>query len=156
MHRRDTFVGVIAIGLALSLAIQGSASLAQKPKENSAENKGQKVEAGSRSITLPSGNVTNNPKDMKPAPASKGGSARGGYYSAMVRIDNRTPWKIQIFANGNYMGIVAPYGDSYIPSTSGNLILQGKGDFTDGTTYRWGPRAIYLDPGDTFTWSITS
>ncbi|MBW4549550.1 MAG: hypothetical protein KME35_00250 [Aphanocapsa sp. GSE-SYN-MK-11-07L] len=157
MQLKSVFLGTLAVGLGLSLISQNTSLLAQQPKETSAETKGQKVEGGSRAPNLPSGEVTNDPKATTPPPANKGGSSgRGGFYSALVRFDNRTPWKIQLLGNGRYLGIIAPYGDADVPATSGNMTLQAVAEFTDGIVYTWGPRGIFLSPGDAYVWRLSS
>lgn len=153
MQLKSVVVGAITLGLCLSLGSQNQILRAEQKKETASETRGTRVKDGVKT-NLPSGKVTNDPKDAKPAPASKGGT-RGGYYSAEVQFVNRTSWKIQLFANGDYLGILAPYGSSSVPVTSGRLTLQGRADFTDGSSTLWGPRNIYIASGDVFTWTLS-
>src|SRR5262245_18477808 len=45
------------------------------------------------------------------APPKKGGAQGRGVFDCWVTYDNYTPWYIDVFADGNYRGTVAPFGD---------------------------------------------
>jgi hypothetical protein len=52
------------------------------------------------------------------APPQKGGPKTRGP-SCRIHIDNRTPWYVDIYTDGDYRGQVSSWGDSYGGSTGG-------------------------------------
>jgi hypothetical protein len=88
----------------------------------------------------------NDPNATIPAPAEKGGEkSRGG--QCRVHFDNQTQWKIQIYVDGAYQGLLGPYADAYewYGGTAGTLY--GKADFTDGSNLTWGPQRAVCRAG---------
>lgn len=84
-------------------------------------------------------------------PAKKGGTvSRGPNAWYELHVDNRTGYYITIYEDGEEVGTVAPYGDSYGPIQSGRHELFGRAPGVDLTV---GPRTVYVD-GD-FKWTIT-
>lgn len=81
----------------------------------------------------------NDPSATVPAPPDKGGEkSRGGV--CQIHFDNQTQWKIQIYVDGAYQGLLGPYADAqqWYSSTAGTLY--GRADFTDGSALSWGPQ----------------
>jgi hypothetical protein len=107
--------------------------------------KGQKSRGDAKDENIKSKSDVNKASAPAPAPAEKGGEkSRGG--SCQVHFDNATPWKIQIYVDGQYQGMVGAYGDAteWYYGTAGTLY--GKADFDDGSSLTWGPqRAICVN-----------
>jgi hypothetical protein len=83
----------------------------------------------------------NNPDSAIKAPPDKGGEkTRAGV--CHFHVDNRTPWKIQIFVDGDYVGLVAPWGDSTGTYDGGGHMVYGRARFTKGPDITWGPSRI--------------
>jgi len=133
--------------------VPNSAVVAQG-KTKSVETKATVTKRGETDPNVKKEITENDPKAPATAPVSKGGTKKRGAYSSIIHVDNRTAWIVKLYANGDYVGTVSPYGDSYLSATAGSANLYARADFTDGTVYTWGPRAISMDPGDTFTWKI--
>ncbi len=62
-----------------------------------------------------------------------------------LRVDNHTPWTVQIGVEGRYNGTVAPWGDAFGAYSGGTLRVFGLAEFDDGSALTWGP-----------TWSAAS
>jgi len=59
--------------------------------------------------------------------------------SGILRIDNRTEYYVDIYANGSYSGTVAPYGDLYLHDSEDEAVVSGD---VPGTSYSFGARTI--------------
>ncbi|MBC7880100.1 MAG: hypothetical protein H7Y37_02095 [Anaerolineae bacterium] len=123
-------------------------------KVRSVETKATVTKRGEADPNVKKEITENDPKAPATAPVSKGGTKKRGAYSSIIHVDNRTAWIVKLYANGDYVGSVSPYGDSYVSATAGSFGLYARADFTDGTAFTWGPRAISLDPGEAFTWHL--
>lgn len=92
-----------------------------------------------------SGSEANDPNAPTAAPENKGGSKTRGYFCE-VRFDNRTPWIIKLFVDGNYKGAMVPYGDAVAYAWPGGTTVYARADFTDGSSMSWGPQAYDCKP----------
>jgi hypothetical protein len=150
---RIFFSCLLASLLAVSPLLSGS-SAAQEKKVKTADVKSQKSRGEGKDENIKSKSASNDPKVKMPAPPSKGGEkARGSYY-ATVTVDNFTPYKVQIYANGSYIGMVSAYGTSVTYSTPGQATLYGRADFDDGSVLTWGPSTYSFSAGEDFTWNV--
>jgi hypothetical protein len=69
-----------------------------------------------------------------------------------LHIDNRTPWKIQIFVDGVYVGLVSGWGDSYGYYRCGTHSVYAVADFDNGAQLTWGPRSLRFP----HTWTLNN
>ncbi len=98
----------------------------------------------------------NDPKKVVPAPEGKGGTTRGaGPWPCQVHIDNHTGWKIQVFVDGYYDGLLAPWGDGYVNTGNGTTTFFAVASFTDGSRITWGEWVFNCPAGGVFTWRLT-
>jgi hypothetical protein len=139
--------------LVASPFLSGS-SPAQDKKAKSAEVKSQKSRGEGKDENIKSKSVSNDPKAKMEAPPSKGGEKSRGSAYANITVDNYTPYKVQIYANGSYIGLVSGYGTAVTYSTPGQATLYGKADFDDGSSLSWGPSTYNFAGGDNFTWNL--
>jgi hypothetical protein len=96
--------------------------------------------AADENITSRSVENDPNPEAAPPAPPEKGGEkTRGGCY---LTVDNHTSWKIQIFVNGNYVGLVSPWGTANGYQSASNFRVYAVATFTNGDELTWGPRVV--------------
>ncbi len=87
------------------------------------------------------------------APNKSETKSRGqGYYVCAVHVDNHVALYINIYLDGNLVGLVGPGGDLYIRTGNGASSLYGRALFTDGSSLSWGPRAF--DCEVEYTWQI--
>ena len=151
--RIHLFVILAIIGTLMLAPLTATAVYGQGSKGKAVETKAQKSRGEGKDENIKNNSVANDPKSVMEAPAEKGGKkTRGGY--AVVVFDNYTSYKIQLYANGEYIGMVSPYGKSSSYSTPGAAELYGRADFTDGSVLTWGPQSVSVDAGDTFTWKL--
>lgn len=75
------------------------------------------------------------------APPEKGGR-KSRQAMCRLRVDNRTPWTVQIGVEGRYNGTVAPWGDAFGAYSGGTLRVFGLAEFDDGSTLTWGPTTV--------------
>jgi len=75
-------------------------------------------------------------------PESKGGKsdARGAGRLCRVAFDNYTQWRIKVFVDGTYRGLVGPYGDGTTFTLPGPTRVYARADFDDGSYLYWGPK----------------
>jgi hypothetical protein len=113
-----------------------------------AKGRGAGADANVKADTLP-GNQTGK---TVPAPPSKGGAKTRGAMSGTLHVDNRTPWIIRIYVDGDYVGNVSRYGDSYGYYGCSVRTLYARALFTDGSSLSWGPSR--RDLCDDATWEL--
>lgn len=144
-----SLVVALCVSIFLGAAVVSAADPSNKGTDKASKSRG-KADAQDPNIKNLS---EQNKLDAKlPAPPQKGGPARRGV--CVVHFDNQTQWKIQVFADGNYEGLVGPYGDLYAYAISGATRVYGRAVFDDGSTTSWGPRII--DCEGSYTWSMTN
>lgn len=86
--------------------------------------------------------MDNDPKATQPAaPPTKGGKGtRSGY--SLLSFDNWTGLWINLYVDGDLVGVVGPYGDSSYLVASGTHIAYARAEFTDGSYSYWGPSRV--------------
>lgn len=113
----------------------------------------QSSAAGAKDENIDQRSMLNDSKDLPEAPPSKGGTKSRSIYCGVV-VDNYTPYKIQIYINRRYKGLVAPYGKMELFGPAGPTRLYARADFVDGHYDHWGPREMDLDHDSVYTWSL--
>jgi hypothetical protein len=146
-------VGFALVAMMLLAPLGANIVTAQSGKGKTAETKSQKSRGEGKDENIKNNSVANDPKATMEAPPEKGGKKTRGAYASVV-FDNYTAYKIQLYANGDYLGVVSPFGNGKSYATPGSAELYGRADFTDGTVLTWGPQTASLDAGGTFTWKL--
>ncbi|HEY9775384.1 MAG TPA: hypothetical protein V6C81_16580 [Planktothrix sp.] len=123
---------------------------ATKDKELKATDAGgaaKKVEAKDTNIKVDAPKADN--------PKAKSEDPRKGKRGMVcdVRVANNTPWHLHVYTNGEYEGTLSPWCYVDMPFTAGRVTLYGKVLFDNGTETTWGPRSIYLNEGQSFSWT---
>lgn len=95
-------------------------------------------------------NVLNSGEEIE-APPNKGGR-KSRQSMCRLRVDNHTPWIVQIGVDGRYNGTVAPWGDAFGAYGGGLMRVFGLAEFEDGSTKTWGPTPIKCY--GTHTWTL--
>ena len=145
---------VLAAGLVISGATPAFSQGKAAGAGTSVEDKAAKSRGGGADENIKSKNEKNDPKAAIAAPANKGGEkTRGGLCG--IRVSNWTPWKVQLFVDGDYIALVSPYGDVDVVTGSGVTRVYAKADFTDGSVSSWGPRNLPCPAGGINTWKLT-
>jgi hypothetical protein len=140
---RTALVACIATLISIPLAAQ-----------NPAEDSGAKGQANTQDTHIKNSNPTNSPDQKIAPPPSKGGpKAKGAWGTCDLHIDNRTGLIVQVFFQGNLVGVVGPWGDLYPNITPGVAELYARAVFDDGSVLTFGPRE-YRCNGRDFTWSL--
>ena len=142
---------ILAFGLVLGL-VSATAQAQAHPKSATTKAAQSRGESGAKDENIKQDRAANDPNAKMEAPPEKGGP-KTRQAACRVHIDNRTPWYIDVYTDGNYRGQVSPYGDSYGWVGCGGTVLYGRATFTDGSVKTWGPSNYYID--GTFTWSLT-
>jgi hypothetical protein len=153
MTSRSRFWLVSALALSLGLAPVFGA-YAQEQKGKTVKVTSQKSRGEGKDMNIKHKSEANDPKVVPAAPVEKGGKKTRDAAVSAVTFDNWTGYKIQIFANGEYVGLVGAYGKLEAYSTSGELTLYARADFTDGSALQWGPATYTMVSGVPFTWKL--
>ncbi len=143
---------VFACLLAIAVALSPLFSSAVRCQEKQSQTKATQSRGGAPDENIKSKSAENDPKALREAPPEKGGDKSRGAVCYLL-VDNYTHWKIQIFVDGEYVGMVSPWGQakgSYIPS--GNYKFYAAADFNDGSRLTWGPVNPYCD--GLYTWRL--
>jgi len=155
------FAVLAGLVVAAALVMNGaSVAFAQAKAAPAAAAKGQVEDKATKSRgagadeNIKSHSDKNDPKASIPAPANKGGEkSRGGICG--VKVSNWTPWKVQLFVDGDYIALVGPYGDVDVVTGSGVTRVYARADFTDGSVNYWGPRSFNCAAGEIYTWKLS-
>lgn len=98
----------------------------------------------------------NDPDNLPPAPAEKGGEkSRGAGFYTKVIVDNWTGYSVNIYADGKVQGSVAPWSQGYFYEYGSSVKLYGKAYLTDGRYIYWGPSTQNISNAKTYTWKLT-
>ena len=156
-------IGILTVALVLSsLACVGGSIVAAETEKTAAAGAGKestvtehhKATRGlEKDPNIKSNSMVNNAKKTVAAPVDKGGPKTRGV-TCRLHIDNRTPWIIQIYADGDFLGTVSKYGDSWGTEPGQTTTLYARADFTDGTSFTWGPKVVNLGDWGTYTWRL--
>jgi hypothetical protein len=124
-----------------------------KDKAISTASKPRKAGAADPNVKAVSLKNSKADKDKALAPAKKAGKSRGnGPEPCLVNIDNRTPWKVQIFIDGRLRGFVDSFGDGTVVTGEGKTRLYGVAEFVDADDLVYGPEVF--DCSGEVTWKI--
>jgi len=144
-------LGMAAVLVGAIAAFAPNTLAAQKgPKSSSTAAKGGTARGEDPNVKKDEGKNTAGSKVAKPT--QKGGPKSRGASTGVIHVDNRTPWYIRIYVNGDYQSTVAPYGDVYYYAEDGTHVLYGRALFDDGSEKTFGPKTISLD--GTYTWRL--
>ena len=116
---------------------------------------GVKGKAGGSDPHIKSNSMNNSESPKIPAPPKKGGpKSRGLNGTCNIHVDNRTPYYITFYFDGQPEGALGPWGDLMPNITQGVAEIYAKAVFTDGSVLTFGPRDLRCTGGD-FTWTLT-
>ena len=142
--------------IAVCTAFFGLPLYAQQPaaKKRADAHPSQARGATASDANVKSDTVTNSATAKVEPPPSKGGARTRGAGARVeaLHIDNRTPWYIRIYVDGDYVGLVSPYGDAYGEYSCATHRLYARAFFDDGSFKTWGGTDADLCGG--FTWRL--
>lgn len=146
---------IIRLGLSSILAIAIATSASAQSKNTIVESKAAKSRGTSAKDENVKSDVEKNDMNstLEPPPAKGGKASRGNLCG--VHFDNRTPWKLRTYVDGNHWGVVGPWGDLYALAIAGGTVLYAKATFTDGSELTWGPTVIKCPADGAFQWKLT-
>jgi hypothetical protein len=132
---RPLFIAVIAATLIIA-PLSAQQDKQSKTGNTSTKDSNIKSESDQNSTSAPAGSATS-PRAMR----AHGKSTQG---SCEVRIHNLTYLKIKVFVNGEYLALVAPYGNVTITGDAGTqLEIYERADFVGGKEYKFWPTSTY-------------
>jgi len=150
---------IVGLGL-LAIVAAGSpqekASTKQATKDAKDVTTKAETRASGTDANIKDNSETNNPNMQEPAPPEKGGpkSRGGGPVPCHIRVDNRTPWLIRIYIDGNYRGVLPRFGDLYGLTGNGPTTAYGLATFVNAPNKSWGPQAFRCPAGGIYTWHL--
>lgn len=145
MRVRSGLIATLVFGAGLVMGpLVGGASETQEDTHTSQAQKARGPGAGGEEIKNRS--PKNEAGDQALAPPEKGGDEKTRGQACKLHVDNRTLWRIQIFVDGRYVGLVSPFGDSIGYYSCGAHRLFGLAEFVDAPDLTWGPHSLKL-PG---------
>jgi hypothetical protein len=119
-----------------------------KPKAKTIETKSAQSRGATADPNVKNDDVKNKPGNEMAAPPSKGGDKSRGAAVGNLHVDNRTPWYIRIYVDGNLRGTLSPWGDWYSWGGCEAYALYAVARFDDGSSRTWGPVQTNGDCGD--------
>lgn len=137
---------------ALATATRGLAAEGEKKNPQVVETKAAKTRGEAPKLTT---SLVNDPNAKVAPPANKGGAkTRAGLGWCTVAIFNWTPWRIQIFVDDDFKGLVSSFGDGTVDALTGKTKIYGRAEFTDGSYLSWGPQIFDCESYTTHTWKL--
>jgi hypothetical protein len=150
--------------LALCLLVAGGVALVaqgQKPQAQGSnvvveETRSEVARGGTDSNIKVTERVNAVGKDARQAPPAKGGEKPRGAAQGIcdVHFDNRSPWWIHVYVDGEYEGVMPPWGDVYTYAIAGPTRLYGRAEFDDGSRRTWGPVTVRCPTGGSYSWRL--
>lgn len=135
--------------LAVSLTITSHAQETKPKKESKVIEASAKSEKNAEVAKLKE--ATNNKKSAAVTKDKNSGPVYGPDYCDVV-VDNYTNLYIKIWVDGEYKGLVAPYGKVTVAAIPGRTKLYCRADFDDGSYKWWGPEYFQCDYE--YTWRL--
>jgi len=127
---------------------------AKKAAATTSTDKAKKSRGGGEDSNIKSKTPQNDPSKFNdPSPKATGKTRGSGPGYCRLHVDSRVNAYVNIFVDGDFRGTVGPGGDVYGYTGNGATTLYGRADFTDGSSFSWGPRVI--DCEGAFNWAIT-
>lgn len=142
----------LSIGLA-GLLTAALAAPSYSQSEQTLTSDPEKSRGAGQEEAIKNRSAVNDPQSAPQAPPEKGGDkSRGGV--CYLNVDNRTPWKIQVFVDNQYVGLISPWGNASGSYSAGSHQVLGYAEFSDPqeNTY-WGPTSISCQ--GKYTWTLT-
>jgi len=138
--------------LALATPSWAQTQAGEQGKDTEEKSDAQKSRGTGQDENIKNRSVKNDPANAPQAPPEKGGEKTRGalcYFS----VDNRTPWKIQVFVDGDYVGLVPSWGNANGTYSPGTHVVYGLAEFSNGPDITWGPNSISCS--GKHTWRLT-
>lgn len=157
--------GFHILSMALGLLVAGGIAVAaqgqkppdpktQDPNAQVVETRPETARGEADPALKPEPRVNMRGKETRQAPPHKGGEQpRGGQAVCDVHFDNRTPWWIHLWVDGEYEGLMPPWGDVYTWAIAGRTRLAARADFDSGASLTWNS-TVNCPAGGTYNWRL--
>jgi hypothetical protein len=147
MRAHFQLIATVVVGLTI---VMGAGVVRAGDEGTAQSSKAQKARGpGAGDENIKSRSPKNDPAAQAVAPPEKGGKATRQSI-CRLHVDNRSQWKVQIYVDGDYAGLMSPYGDSVGYYSCETHSVFGLAEFRDGPDITWGPTSLGL-PG---TWTL--
>lgn len=159
-QRRGFHILILALSLLVAGGVAATAQgqkptdpKAQDPNAQVVQTKPEKARGGADTNVKSETRMNTEGKEPRQAPPQKGGEkARGGVCD--VHFDNRSPWWVHVYVDGNYEGLMPPWGDVYAYAISGPTRLYARAEFDTGGRLTWGPITVRCPAGGSYSWQL--
>ena len=71
-----------------------------------------------------------------------------------VAADNHTPWKVQMYYDGELQGLMPGYGDLGKVFVTPKITAYARADFKDGSYKTWGPKVFTCSNSEVYQWQL--
>lgn len=140
-----------ALALVGAMPIATQAQVTKKSGKHALESKAAMSRGTGPDQNVKSDSALNRANAVVPAPPAKGGAKTRGTSPEQLHVDNRTSWYVRIYVDGDYVGTVEPWGDSYGWGSCADHVYYARAVFDDGSVRVWGPVKDNLCTGTTWT-----
>ncbi len=151
---RHLAVALAMLTLSSAASAQASSELRVRERANASRGAPANPDDDENIKTARGSNVRGAPGEPAPDAKREDGALSRGSNSCKVHFDNRTSLHIATYAEGNFRGDVAPWGDLYTYVIAGQARLYARAGFTDGSVSTWGPRLVECPAGREFQWML--
>ena len=135
------------------VCLLATTALAEPPAVVPLQSAGQKAAAGAPDKNVKRKTEKNDPRKKIPAPPEKGGpKARG--VTCRISVDNWTGYKVQLFIDGDYSGLIIPWGELATSAITGRTTVYARAEFEDTSYVTFGPVTIDCQDGRTYAWKL--
>ena len=137
----------------LAMAALAEPPAAEPPARVPLQSAGQKAAAGTPDKNVKHKSEKNDPRKKIPAPPEKGGpKARG--VTCRISVDNWTGYKVQLFIDGDYSGLIIPWGELATSAITGRTTVYARAEFEDTSYVSFGPVTLDCQDGRTYAWKL--
>lgn len=156
--RRTLAMSAVSMGLAMAvgLAMSVRAEMPQaeaKPDQTSRKETGRGTGADPNVKSDTGVNTKDKPSAIPGPEAKTGEKSRGGQGICEVTFDNYTRLWVKTYVDGEYTGMMRPWGRLTAYAISGRTVLYARADYEGGTYDYWGPTTVQC--GRSYLWRLT-
>ena len=156
MKRIMALVCMLAMLVGMGAMILNHSLAAPPKKGESAKTKGVQSKARGEEPNIKNEHERNDRNAKVPAPSNKGGAAVRGQATGTIHVNNETQWYVRVYADGDYIGTVGPYGDLYRYADAATWSMFARASFDDSDDITFGPSTLRVYSGSTSTWTLTN
>jgi hypothetical protein len=143
---------MLAVALGLGMSAMADMQQAERKPDQTAQKETGRGTGADPNIKSDEGVNEKGKASQLPGPEAKTKEKPRGQSLCMVVFDNYTGLWIKTYVDGNYAGMMRPWGELATYAIAGPTILYARADYRGGAFDQWGPTNVSC--GRSFVWRL--